>query len=358
MCESEAPQLRKLSSAELSQILARHRDWISSDQREGQQADLSDVDLVATDLASVNLNGANLTRTNFRNANLQNADLKKSQGLLAHQLAGANLSGTKLPDEISTSEALVQVVELSKMLKTIFVSMLVGCLYSWLTIMSTKDAVLLTNSVSSPLPIIQTPISISGFYGVAPWLLFVVFVYFQVYLARLWRHLANLPAVFPDGKPLDEKAYPWLLNSLVRAYVPQLSIDRPPLSHLEVAISKVLAWWVVPFTVALFWLFSLQKHSFPLTLLLVICTMAAAGFAAYFLRHAKLTLQGQVKASWRFLVTVIIVAVLGYIVSDGAFNGVSLRESVACQINADGIAAGKEKQDEEYIYLSIYQDLV
>jgi uncharacterized protein YjbI with pentapeptide repeats len=369
MCGSESQQLRQLSSVELREILLNHEEWTSTGHREGKRADLSEVDLTATNLEGANLNGANLTRTDFRNANLQDADLRKSQGLLAHQLAGANLSGAKLPIQLSKFDTLAQVVELSKMLKTIFVSMLVGCMYSWLTIFSTKDAQLLTNSGSSPLPLIQTPIPIAGFYGVAPLLLLAFYAYFHLYLARLWEYLASLPAIFPDGKHLDEKAYPWLLNGLVRAYVSQLSTDRPPLSHIEVLISIVLAWWVVPFTVALFWLFSLQKHDLSLTWYLIVCTSIAVGFAACFLRHAKLTLQGQVKnspslkrnwrriaaykdmvkTSWRALVSGIIVAVLGGVVSDGAFIGATPRDGVACLINADGIAAGKEQQTEEYI---------
>jgi hypothetical protein len=48
----------------------------------------------------------------------------------------------------------------------------------------------------------------------APLILLGVYFYLHLYLQRLWRDLSTLPAVFPDGEALDEKAYPWLLNGL------------------------------------------------------------------------------------------------------------------------------------------------
>ncbi len=96
--------------------------------------------------------------------------------------------------------------------------MLLGCAYAWLTIATTTDARLLTNSASSPLPIIGTDIPIAWFYWAAPVLLLGLYSYFHLYLQRLWEGLSELPAVFPDGKALHKNAYPWLLNGLVRAH--------------------------------------------------------------------------------------------------------------------------------------------
>ena len=81
---------------------------------------------------------------------------------------------------------------------------------------TTTDVALILNTASSPLPIINTPIPIAGFYVVGAAILAAVYCYLHFYLQRLWRTLATLPAIFPDGVALDDKTDPWLLTNLVR----------------------------------------------------------------------------------------------------------------------------------------------
>lgn len=315
-----------------------------------QQANLSTSDLSGVHLRDANLEGADLTeaklhdaqllRTNLRNADLQDADLATAKCLMSSQLAGSNVSGAKLPESIGKFEGLGQVKQLSESAKKLFISILLGCVYCWLTIAATTDARLLTNSSSSPLPIIQTPIPIAGFYGVMPFILLALFVYFHLYLQRLWRELSGLPAVFPDGKPLHEKAHPWLLNSLVCAHVEKLKDNRPALSRLETGLSILLAWWVVPLTNMLFWLRSLQRHDWVLTSLQLIWTVSSIVIAVMFYRLTRETLSGikpaaiHFKLNWanataykevvrRFGKTVGIGAIsslLLLVISDGAIN--------------------------------------
>ncbi len=343
-------ELKKLPEAQVQEMLSAHRKWVDSEGKEGARAELIKVNLqkwnlcnarleksllTGTDiqqsvligaqlqeseLAQANLFGVNfedanlrhanlrqanlkdtvLLRTNLRDADFQDAELLGAKGLQAGQLGGANLSGAQLPHYLQAFEGLAQVEELSKSAKKLFVSILLGCVYCWLTIFSTKDAQLLTNSSSTPLPIIQAPIPIAGFYGVAPFVLLSLFIYFHLYLQRLWRELAGLPAVFPDGKPLDEKAHPWLLNSLVRAHVPRLKINRPTLSRLEVGLSILLGWWLVPFTATLFWLRALQRHDWVLTGFQVVWAVTAILCATWFYKLVKRTLNGRQPTPIRF----------------------------------------------------------
>jgi hypothetical protein len=51
--------------------------------------------------------------------------------------------------------------------------------------------------------------------------------------------MGSLPAIFPDGRPLQAKADPWLLSDLVRANFWKLKRDRPFLSYLQNWISVV-----------------------------------------------------------------------------------------------------------------------
>ena len=164
------------------------------------------------------------------------------------------MTGAKLPEQLKTLyDKLENVKGISESARKIFLAVLAGCLYCWLTIATTTDVNLITNRASSPLPIIQTPIPIVGFYVVAPLLVLCVYFYFHFYLQKLWEELGSLPAVFPDGRPLHTKVDPWLLNDLVRAHLPKLNVNRPFLSYFQLWISVLLAWWVVPVTMFLFW---------------------------------------------------------------------------------------------------------
>ncbi|MBT4095914.1 MAG: pentapeptide repeat-containing protein, partial [Nitrospinaceae bacterium] len=268
-----------------------------------KSADLSDASLSQADLGEANLEGADLSRADLQHANLlgagllssnlQNADLTGAEGVLADQFAQCNVSGAKLPGEINNFEdSLETLKETSMSAKKIFLTMLLACVYSLLTIFSTGDEKLITNSSSSPLPIIQVGVPIADFYFVAPMILLVIFFYFHLYLQKMWHHLAKLPAVFPDGTPLDDKAYPWLLTQRVRAHFPILQKSgRPPLSHLQGFISILLAWWAVPVTVAVFWLWYLRTHD-PVYIAFHISFLTIAVIsAAHFQRLARNTLR-------------------------------------------------------------------
>ena len=209
------------------------------------------------------------------------------------QLAGADLTGAKLPDDLKTLyDKLENVKGISESARKIFLAVLAACLYCWLTIATTTDVNLITNRASSPLPIIQTPIPIVGFYVVAPLLLLCVYFYFHFYLQKLWEELGSLPAIFPDGRPLHTKVDPWLLNDLVRAHLPKLKAGRPFLSHFQLWISVLLAWWVVPITMLLFWGRYLRRHESTGTTFHVVLLVISLVAAVCLYRLAVATLRG------------------------------------------------------------------
>ena len=111
-------------------------------------------------------------------------------------------------------------------------------------------------------------------------ILAAVYCYLHFYLQRLWRTLAMLPAIFPDGVALDDKTDPWLLTNLVRPHVPR--VPARPLGWLEHQISAVLAWWLVPFTLLGLWSRYLPAHGWKGTVILVLLI----GFTILFGRHA------------------------------------------------------------------------
>ena len=234
-------------------------------------------------------------------ADLQDADLTDVKGLLSHQLAGANLSGATLPEAVAKFDALGNVSERSQIAKRLFATLLLGCIYALLTVATTTDVRLLTNSASSPLPVIQTQVPIAGFYFAAPVVLLGLSAYFLLYVQRLWESLAKLPAVFPDGTPLDEKAYPWLPNSIVHSHFTLLKNRRPPLSKLQALITIILGYWVVPITLIFVWGRYLPRHDWVGTGIHAALLVIAIGGALVLQRLAAKTLQGKkrVPFTWK-----------------------------------------------------------
>ena len=311
-----------------------------------QGADLNDAKLQGADLARTNFEGreatkdgealeaADLTGANFRDADLSDARLSGVTGLLADKLAGANLSNAKLPDDIARFDGLNHVTEISKHARAIFLAVIGGCVFSWLTIATTTDVALLTNSATTPLPIIQTKVPIAGFYWTAPVILLGLYIYLHLYLQRLWQGLAVLPAVFPEGNSLDQRAYPWLLTSLINAHVPRLKEKRPPFSRLQVFLSIIFAWVLVPATLGLFWLRYLSRHDWTWTGEQVGILALAITLGIAFYRRARATLRGREppdfawKTAWKsaairvYAPLALFFAAAGYGISDGAINGV------------------------------------
>ena len=178
--------------------------------------------------------------------------------------------------------------ETSKNARKIFIAMLLGCVYSWLTIATTRNPATLTNSKLLKLPIIGTETPMAWFYPVAPLVLLAAFFYLHFYLRRLWEGLAELPARFPDGKRLDQRAYPWLLNGLVRRHFERLR-ERPFTSHLEEWFTIFLAWWAVPITLGGFWwfYFNLPSRDSIVTDLHIAVIMTSVIATLHFLRLTR-----------------------------------------------------------------------
>jgi uncharacterized protein YjbI with pentapeptide repeats len=299
---------RKISADDLGAALDAHQAWLNSGGADGQRADLSRTDLSRLNLQGVDLRGANLaqaelTDTNLRDAQLQNTDLTDVRGLLGYQLGGANLSGALLPESVLKFENLAGAAESSRGAQGLFTSILLACAYTWITLGSTTDTQLVNKAAlaSSKLPILGIDIPLVRFYMAAPILLLCLYVYFHLGLQRLWEDLSELPAVFPDGRPLDKKAPPWLLNSLVRPNFVRLRNDRPQLSRWQAFISVALAWGLVPITLLFLWARFLRCHDLTISGIHVLMLSGAIGAAVGFHRLTINTLKGigRRKFSWR-----------------------------------------------------------
>jgi len=249
---------------------------------------------VEPDLRDANF-GGDLRGAKLQDAMLNGADLSGARGLAAPQLRGTDLTGAKLPASIAESfKKPPGVDEASKNSRQLFLIVLVASLYCWITIFSTTDAALLLGSSSLALPIVRTPIPVQAFFGFAPVLLLAVYIYMHFSLQNLWDALSSLPARFPDGRPLHQRTYPWLMSSFIQVNFRRLK-DEPgrALAYAQVALSCVLAWWIVPLTLLAFWARFLVRHS-DISYFHIALISISLWLAQWFWRITRNTLRGVV----------------------------------------------------------------
>lgn len=357
--QADSAQYQEISP-ELRQILDAHQLWLNTGGNQGtpanlskydfrglnlsgellkkanleeadfQRANLADADLREARLTGANFFEADLTRADFRDADLEKADLADSRGLALLRLARANLADCLLPEDQRNFSGLDYVKDASCITSTLFTTVLISCGYAAVTVFTTSDVALLTNTGTTTLPLLGVGISVFSFYFAAPLLLLAIYIYFHLNLQHLWEVLSTLPAVFPDGQRLDERVYPWLLNWLASSYFPQINkLDedrRPFLAGLQTYLGAFFAWLLVPLTLLLFWFRYLYVRDLWVTLWHLGLMAAAVWFGFRVCYFAKLTLRWQKvrKPGRRLLHAALtgVVLLLLCLISDGFIFGI------------------------------------
>ena len=256
------------------------------------EARLSLADLKGAILGRADLQDATLHHAVLYEANLQEANLHGVRGLQIKQLRGANMSSAQMPAGIEDTDWLKHVEETSRKGSRMFLIKIACCLYAGLVISSTQDVHLITNMAVSPLPVIGTKIPIASFFWVVPMFIFVLFIYFHLYLQRLWEDLAAFPAVFPDGKPLDKKVYPWLLTGIMRAHIPHLRDSHLPFFDLQKVVTILVGWCIVPITIGYFGFGYLVKGDAIGSAYHLVLFVLSAWMSYSFYNNAVATMQG------------------------------------------------------------------
>lgn len=270
------------------------RDLAGMDLRNNDFANayFSDANLTGCNLSEVNLDGADLNGAKLRNAVFRGTDLSKTKNLTAHQLLGCDLRQATLPPEIGEFASVDIIEAAAPMCKNLFLVVLGACLYSLLTIATTKDAALFGGSSTLALPIVQTAIPVAGFYLAAPLLLLAVYAYFVFNVHNLWISFSSLPAFFSDGRTVLERTFPWLMHQKVLAHMPNLSGHYTSVAKLQHWLAHTLAYWSVPFTLLIFWWRYLVRRDQLMTGLHLALLCTSIFIALQFARFAKDTLSG------------------------------------------------------------------
>ena len=279
--EARRPAARS-AKGELEIILEQHRDWVQSDGRTGRQADLSRLNLEGSDLTDTNLQGAllngavlkgadllltdlqgasllqahlegaNLLGARLREANLQGARLEGATGLLAAELSGTNLTFAKLPAEVATAEDLKYVASRGRHANWLITGLLLLNVLAGWRVITVSDAQILRNASLLPFPVLRNGVPLAQFFLLSPVVIGALYLWLHVYLQRLWEATAALPAIFENGRRLDQ-SLPWMVSWPARNYFKWLRESRPALAGVEKAICILLLYWVTPATMAIFW---------------------------------------------------------------------------------------------------------
>ncbi len=165
------------------------------------------------------------------------------------------------------------------------------CLLSCVMVWKTKDAQLVADS--SVIPFLHSPGASAAlptvqFYSIVPVLLLLLYLVFQFHLQRLWDAALELPAVFPDGRRLgDTQGGPQgrrgsrIVLGLLRAHFRWMNQDAPSTRGIEKALSLLVAYWIVPATLVLFWARTLTLGEMHGTILHLVLVVASTGVAFY-----------------------------------------------------------------------------
>ncbi len=371
----------RLTRKDLREVLESHSSWLDSAGESGEQADVSARNLAGADLVDArlpdailhktilkgadftlaDLRGASMVQadladstllgTHLEGANLQAADLRGATGLLGPQLAGTNLFGALLPEDVSPLDGLQLVRAVARkagwlMILTLLLNGLV-----WLRIFTTPDAQLITNSSALPFSRVQSTLPYIPFYLFGPVMILSLYLCFHLYAQRLWDGSAQLPAIFPDGQRLDA-CLPWFARWSARRHFKWLKYSQSPLAFLEGAIAILMLYWVAPVTVVLFWGRYLTLEDLRGTTLHIFLIVGAVAAAVNLPRMARKSfvpdsprrIAAELEPTTRRIAKFLrfcpaVIGLLLFLVSIGTFFGVPHDSRATAQSSARGIRA-------------------
>jgi len=264
-------------------------------------ADLSDAMLEGAVLEDAAVSGALFVRARLKGARLQgvqglpqaqlrDADLEAVAGLTADNLAGADLTGVRLPAALAGFDRLKHLADVAGIARPLYLFVLLVTAFILLTVFSTPDVAIFTNASSAVMPNLSTSIPATSLFWIAPLILVLLYAYQQYYMTQLWRDLAGLPDVLPDGSSIERSAHPWLFIDLVR-----LRGGRPAVG-LRAAVVIFLIWGAVPATLLAIWWRYLPVRDLPVTASHIAIVLLAAWGSMRLLADAVTQLRRQ---HWR-----------------------------------------------------------
>lgn len=270
--------------SDFKEIVSLHRTFLETGGEEGRRGVFAGFDLSSADLSGCPLDGADLSEAVLSNASLdgavliganlskadltgcsfRNADLRQARFEGAAGLNEAIWSGADLRDATFSSLPHVlsehRIDETMKGPRTQLFALLGACAYTWLTVLTTSHADLITNTATTSLPIIQAEVPIAKFFLIVPILLLAIYVYFNFQVQRVWETLATLPATFPNGERIDNTTGIWLPLGIAWSHFHHSRAGRRPYMRAQDTLAALVTWGICPATLFVLWAAYLVRH--------------------------------------------------------------------------------------------------
>ncbi len=280
----------KLAGADLSSVHLADRDL--------RQADLTEADLRGADLSRLRLNGAVLRDTDFRHATLSNADLSDDADPITIRnspligpiptdtegmaVGGADLTIAAVPESFPLVRMVARCERITGGVRRVAVLMSVLLAVGLYWVLTTTDAELLLDTEVFRVPFTQVPVTTTMIYWLAPPEILLAFFWWHLlYLDRLWRWGAGLPALFPDGSSLASRSALWPLNVFAARWMPQLKEETltPRWAPVPRWLVEGALFWATPLVLAAFWWRYLTLQETAGAALIIVTLASAAGLA-------------------------------------------------------------------------------
>ena len=195
-------------------------------------ADLSDATLYNKKLKEIDtetnrvINDKNVYKhpdINLQNTRLHNVDLSHVEGLTAEQIAGADLTNAKLPENLNNlTEITKPINEAIKSNGTLF--SIIITIMAIIFLLSLSTDVKQANHIVKTVSVLGTEIDFTrNMLWIIPTGLYIVFLNFCMNLSNFWRLLSTMPAVFPDGRHLTEVIDHWIPTSFLYIFYDRLN---------------------------------------------------------------------------------------------------------------------------------------
>jgi uncharacterized protein YjbI with pentapeptide repeats len=273
-CELAGRMLRRadLAGADLRRARLCGADLAGADLKGAdlRGADFSDARLEGAVLEDADVSGALFIRARLDGARLQgvrgvaqallrDASFENVLGLTADDLAGADLTGVRLPAALAGFDRLQHLADVAGIARPLYLFVLLVTAFILLTVFSTPDVSIFTNAPSAVMPNLSTSIPATSLFWIAPLILVMLYAYQQYYMTQYWQDLAGLPDVLPDGSAIERSAHPWLFIDLVRLRGGLHAVG------LREAVVIFLIWGAVPATLLAIWWRYLPLRDLPVT---------------------------------------------------------------------------------------------
>ena len=231
---AEKPSMRDFSNRDFRGFALYGKDL--------SKTNFTNANFRGVDLTEADLNGSDLRNAQLQHSILEDAVLTDVKNLTLRQVGGANLQNIQPPTAV-TIDASAQVDKALENAGKLYLTTISLCIFSVLVVLATTDIEIVAGTGKTTLPLVNLQIPTGWFFFITPLLITITHLTLHLHLLRAWEAMLDLPAIYPDGRTVDRKVNPLLLNSIVLLHWPRLRGELPPFTFTQAQLSKLTLYW-------------------------------------------------------------------------------------------------------------------